>query len=87
MDIEQFKKDRDEAFIDFVETYSLEKVKAYCKKYNKEMPKDTIIAEVRIYKTVQYCRDIPQEVKEKARDKCLALGFNPYVNNGGIIWT
>ena len=84
MDIEQFNKDRDEAFINFVETDSLEKVKAYCKKYNKEMPKNTIIAEVGIYKAIQGCRDIPQEVKEKARDKCLALGYSPYVYNGGM---
>lgn len=32
-----------------------------------------------IYKAVQYCENIPQEVKIKAMQKCLELGFSPLI--------
>lgn len=73
----KFVKERDEAFIDFVETGSTEKVRTYCKKYGVQMPKDHRVFAAGIYKAVQQCTSIPEEIKNKAFVKCLELGFSP----------
>lgn len=39
-DMKRFVRDRDEAFIDFVETGNTDKVRKYCRKYGVPMPKD-----------------------------------------------
>ena len=77
--MDKFVKERDNAFIDFVETGSMEKVDAYCKKYSVKMPKDLKVKQAGIYKAVQYCTNIPEEIKNKALIKCLELGFNPFI--------
>ena len=82
-DIKRFVRDRDEAFIDFVETGSTVKVRKYCRKYGVDMPKDKKVFAAGIYKAVQQCTNIPQEIKEKALVKCLELGFSPMINFGG----
>lgn len=81
--MERFVRDRDEAFIDFVQTGSTVKVKKYCKKYGVQMPKDKKVFAAGIYKAVQQCTNIPQEIKDKAFTKCLELGFSPMINFGG----
>lgn len=72
-------KERDEAFIDFVETGSFKKVNAYCKKYGVPLPKKQRVKAAGIYKAVQYCNNIPQDIKNKAMIKCIELGFNPLI--------
>ena len=62
-------KERNEAIIDFVETGSLEKAKAYCKKYKVAIPKNERIMAAGLYKAAQECIDIPERVKELAREK------------------
>lgn len=74
-----FAKERDEAFTDFVLTGSTKKVRAYCKKYGVQMPKDEKVFAAGIYKAVQECTKIPQDVKNKAFMKCLELGFSPLI--------
>lgn len=61
--IEKFSKERDEAFIDFVETGDFKKFNQYCKKYNIDMPKNRKVKAAGIYKAVFYCTDIPQDIK------------------------
>ena len=78
--MKNFVKERDSAFIDFVETGSMKKVDAYCKKYGVPMPKDLKVKQAGIYKAVQYCTNISEETKNKAMIKCLELGFNPFIN-------
>lgn len=73
----QFVKERDEAFFDFVETGNTEKVRRYCKKYGVQMPNDSRVFAAGIYKAVQQCTSIPEEIKNKAFVKCLELGFSP----------
>lgn len=75
----KFVKERDEAFINFVETGSMKKVDAYCKKYGVPMPKDYKVKQAGIYKAVQECTNIPEEIKNKAMIKCLELGFVPFI--------
>ena len=77
--MKEFVKERDNAFINFIETGSMEKVDAYCKKYRVKMPKDLKVKQAGIYKAVQYCTNIPEEIKNKAMIKCLELGFNPFI--------
>lgn len=50
-----------------------------CKEYGVPIPDDPRVMKAGIYKAVQYCTKIPQDVKETAMLKCLALGFNPFI--------
>lgn len=75
-----FLKDRREALTKVVMRDDWKSVRKYCKKYGVEMPKDSRTFKAGVYKAVQGCTDIPQNVKEIARSKCLALGFKPYIN-------
>lgn len=81
--MKRFVKDRDSAFIDFVETGSTVKVRKYCRKYGVQMPKDEKVFAAGIYKAVCATTSIPQEIKDKAFTKCLELGFSPMINFGG----
>jgi hypothetical protein len=78
-DYKQFVKDRDEAFIDFVKTGDTKKVREYCKKYGVVMPRDRKVFAAGIYKAVQECVYIPEDVKTLAMQKCVAIGFNPFI--------
>lgn len=75
----EMAKERNEAFIDFVETGNLEKVEIYCKKYEIAMPEDVRIMAAGIYKATQECISIPEGVKKLAREKCMDLGFSPTI--------
>lgn len=75
----RFADERDKAFIDFVETGNTAKVRKYCRKYGVDMPKDRKVFAAGIYKAVQECTNIPQEIKDKAFTKCLELGFSPII--------
>ena len=77
--LNEFVKERDSAFINFVETGSMEMVDAYCKKYGISMPEDSKVKQAGIYKAVQACINIPEEIKNKAMVKCMELGFNPFM--------
>ena len=77
--LNEFVKERDNAFINFVETGNMEMVDAYCKKYGVSMPEDSKVKQAGIYKAVQACTNIPEEVKNKAMVKCMELGFNPFM--------
>lgn len=78
-DFSQFVKDRDESFIDFVKTGNTKKVRKYCRKYGVVMPKDRKVFAAGIYKAVQECTGIPEEIKSLAMIKCLELGFAPFI--------
>ena len=78
-DYKQFVKERDEAFIDFVKTGSTKKVRRYCKKYGVDMPKERKVFAAGIYKAVQQCTNISEDVKVLAMQKCLEIGFNPLI--------
>ena len=77
--IKEFVKDRDEAFIDAVLNDNWEGIKKHCKKYGITIPKEKTIMKAGIYKAVQECINISDEIKGKAAAKCLELGFNPFV--------
>lgn len=74
-----FVEERNAAFIDFVKTGDTKKVRKYCKKYGVDMPKERKVFAAGIYKAVQQCTSIPEDVKVLAMQKCLEIGFNPLI--------
>ncbi len=74
-----FSKERDEAFIKAVMEDNFEAVRKYSKKYGVPFPKNRNVMKAGVYKAVQYCTEIPEEVKNIAMAKCLELGFNPLI--------
>lgn len=79
IDIKQFVKERDDAFIDFVRTDNTKKILKYCKKYGITVPENRKVFKAGIYKAVQECTDIPEDVKALAMQKCLEIGFMPFI--------
>ena len=74
-----FVRERHDAFISAVVYDDWDKMKEYNKKYGVPMPKDEKIMKAGVYKACQYCTDISEEVKGIAMQKCLELGFNPFI--------
>ena len=77
--MDDFAKERDEAFIDFVVTGNSEKLDIYCKKYRLPMPEKENVKAAGVYKAVQYCVSIPEDVKALALQKCVDMGFMPFI--------
>ena len=74
-----FAKERDAAFTDFVLTGKTKKLLKYCRKYGVQVPKSRKAMAGGVYKAVQYCTNIPDDVKDIAALKCLKLGFSPFI--------
>ena len=74
-----FAEERDKAFIDAVVNDKWDKVRKYSKKYGVPVPKKRNVMKAGVYKAVQYCTNIPEDVKVLAMQKCLQLGFNPFI--------
>jgi len=70
-------KERDEAFIEAVVNDKWKKVRNYAKKYGIQVPSKRAVMKAGVYKAVQHCTNIPEDVKVLAMRKCLELGFNP----------
>lgn len=75
-----FAKERDKAFIDAVTKDDWNGVKKYAKKYGVRLPVRRNVMKAGVYKAVQLCSDIPEDVKVLAAQKCMDLGFNPMIN-------
>lgn len=73
-----FTKERDKAFTDAVVNDKWDGVRAFMEKYRMSASSDTVM-KAGIYKAVQYCTDIPEDVKTLAMQKCLEMGFNPFI--------
>lgn len=76
----EFVKDRHNAFARAVMDNDWNGVIKYMKKYKMPVPKDRLVLKIAIYKAVQECTDMPEDVKKTAYDKCVKLGYNPFVN-------
>lgn len=76
-----FVKERDAAFIHFVKTDDLSKVRAHCKKWDVQMPKSKRVMMAGVYKAVVAITSIPEDIKTMAMQKCLKLGFNPIMKS------
>ena len=74
-----FAEERDKAFIKAVVDDDWKAVRKYSKKYDVPIPKSKKVMKAGIYKAVQYCTNIPDDVKVLAMQKCLELGFSPFI--------
>jgi len=74
-----FVEERDKAFIKAVVEDDWSAVRKYSKKYNVPIPPDKDVMKAGIYKAVQYCTNIPDDVKALAMKKCFKLGFTPFI--------
>ena len=81
-DMKQFRYDRDDAMTTAVMDDDWDAVRRYCRKYKVPLPKDERVMKAGIYKAVQEIITMPQEVKDTARQKCIALGFKPTMWEG-----
>ena len=77
MNMNRLVQERDRAFTDFVKTGDLKAVRKYCRKYRVKIPVNERVFKAGIYKAVQECRGIPQDVKDLAAVKCVELDFSP----------
>lgn len=75
-----YAKERDNAFIEAVVNDNWNIFRDFAKKYNLKIPQKRKVMKAGVYKAVQYCTGIPEDVKEIAMEKCLMLGFNPFVD-------
>ena len=74
-----YPKERDKALIEFVKNGDIKPWAKVCKKYGLIRPKSWKVERAGIYKAVQYCTNIPKDVKVLAMQKCLKMEFNPLV--------
>ena len=79
--INRFIDDRREAFTKFVMNDDWESLKKYCRKYKIQIPEDRTIAAVGFYKAAVACTDVSWEVRVKAMEKCVELGFSPMIES------
>ena len=79
-EIAEFVKSRDEAFVSFVQTDSLAKFFKHCAKYGIELPENSDVMKAGILKAVQECTNIPKHIKMLAAEKCIRLGFKPFID-------
>ena len=74
-----FAEERDKAFIKAVVDDDWKAVLKYSKKYGVPVPRERNVMKAGVYKAVQYCTNIPEDVKNPAFRKCLELGFSPLI--------
>ena len=74
-----FAEERDKAFIKAVVDDDWKAVLKYSKKYGMPVPKKRNVMKAGVYKAVQYCTNISEDVKVLAMQKCLQLGFSPFI--------
>ena len=77
--IESAAKERDGAFIEAVVNDNWTPFKKYSKKYGVNLPNDEKVMKAGVYKAVQYCIGITNDVKAMAMEKCVELGFRPFM--------
>ena len=73
-----FVEERDKTITDAVVDDNWDGVRAYMKKYRIPASDDTVM-KVGIYKAAQYCTSIPEDVKTIAMQKCVKMGFSPFI--------
>ena len=73
-----FTEERDKAFTDAVVNDNWDGVRAFSEKYRMSASSDTVM-KAGVYKAVQYCTNIPEDVKILAIEKCVEMGFNPFI--------
>lgn len=71
-----FVKERDEALSRAVLQDDWDGVRRYMIKWAVPCPDNETVLKVGVYKAVQQCRGIGEDVKRIAAEKCAAMGFS-----------
>lgn len=77
--IKEYRRKRDERFIEFVMNDNDKPIKKLAREYLIYLPKSKKAFRGGIYKRVQECANIPDDVKDVAFMKCLKLGMTPFL--------
>lgn len=77
LEIRRFVKERDRVFTDAVLNDNWFRVREFAEKNKIPLSDREEVMQAGIYKAVQVCTKIPDDVKAVARRKCIALGFKP----------
>lgn len=77
--MEEFKKDRDKAFTDYVMNDDISSALSYCLNYGIPLPDDIEVFKLGMYKAVFNTTSLPKEVRDKAAAKCTAMGYSPNI--------
>ena len=72
-----FTEDGDKAIIDLVENDNLEPFLKYARQWRIEIPEDEKAAKAALCNEALWNANIPRETREKARKKCIELGYTP----------
>ena len=72
------QKMRLRAMADYIRKGSLRRLGKYAREYGLTLPDDEAILAAAIYKEVQYTQDLPEDLKEIARDRLIEMRVNPY---------
>lgn len=76
-EIEVYVKERNAVFEKYVLNDDEEALKKHCRKWCMLYPEEEIVRKIAVYKAVQHIPAMSDEVKQIAREKCIALGFSP----------
>lgn len=74
----RFRQDRDKAFTAFVLNDDWKAVRWYMRKYGIVEHLNDTVMKAGILKAVQEIPSIPEDVKAKAAQKCIEMGFSPF---------
>lgn len=75
--MEQFIKERDFALTKAVMEDDFEPILIYFEKYNiTPISNNPIVIEGAVYKAAYNCLSLPQNVRERAKQKCIELGMS-----------
>lgn len=76
--IPNFAKERNEALF----SLDRERIEAYMKKYNIEMPEDETVFWAGVYKGICNVQNAPEDLVEKAKKWLNEHGMSPEITNG-----
>jgi hypothetical protein len=75
----RYTKERDKVFESVVLRDDLSCLREFCARWKIPMPEKENVQRAAVYKAVQECANISEEVKQLAREKCEALGFSAMI--------
>lgn len=79
MSIQEYAEDRDAAFSAFVKDGDFSHLDRLSEKWGMRLLPHTDAGAASVYKAVQECTRIPESVKRQAMEKCVELGFSPWM--------
>lgn len=79
MSIQEYAEDRDAALVAFVNDGDFAHLDRLTEKWGTAPVPHTDVGAAAVYKAVQECTRIPESVKRQAMEKCVELGFSPWM--------